>query len=90
MCARLRIELHRPAKMLDGFHVVWIPIDPLVLRFPLPAPEWPAGTAWLLLSIAGLGVYGLARLARRESRELRAFSPLRPSRFGRGERGDDS
>ena len=40
--------------MLEGFHVVWIPIDPLVLRFPLPAPEWPAGTAWLLLSIAGL------------------------------------
>ena len=40
--------------MLEGFHVVWIPIDPLFLRFPLPAPEWPAGTAWLLLSIAGL------------------------------------
>jgi len=40
--------------MLEGFHAVWIPIDPLVLRFPLPAPEWPAGTAWLLLSIAGL------------------------------------
>lgn len=36
-----------------------------------------------VLSIAGLGVYGLARLARRESRELRAFSPLRSSRFGR-------
>jgi len=40
--------------MLEGFHVVWIPIDPILLRFPLPAPEWPAGTAWLLLSIAGL------------------------------------
>jgi len=42
------------AMMLDGFHAVWIPIDPIVLRFPLPAPEWPAGTAWLLLSILGL------------------------------------
>ncbi|MFO7691614.1 MAG: PP2C family protein-serine/threonine phosphatase [Vicinamibacterales bacterium] len=40
--------------LLEGFHAVWIPIDPLVLRFPLPAPEWPAGTAWLLLSIFGL------------------------------------
>jgi hypothetical protein len=40
--------------MLEGFHAVWIPIDPLVLRLPVPAPEWPAGTAWLLLSIAGL------------------------------------
>jgi hypothetical protein len=40
--------------MLDGFHTVWIPIDPIVLRLPLPAPEWPAGTAWLILSIAGL------------------------------------
>ena len=40
--------------MLDGVHVVWIPIDPIVLRFPLPAPEWPAGTAWLFFSIAGL------------------------------------
>jgi sigma-B regulation protein RsbU (phosphoserine phosphatase) len=40
--------------MLDGVHVVWIPIDPILLRFPLPAPEWPAGTAWLFFSIAGL------------------------------------
>jgi hypothetical protein len=40
--------------MLDGFHAIWIPIDPLVLSFPLPAPEWPTGTAWLLLSILGL------------------------------------
>jgi hypothetical protein len=40
--------------LLSGFHTVWIPIDPIVLRFPLPAPEWPKGTAWLLLSIAGL------------------------------------
>ena len=40
--------------MLEGFHAVWIPIDPLVLRLPVPAPEWPAGTAWLLLSIASL------------------------------------
>jgi len=36
-----------------------------------------------VLSIAGLGVYGLVRLARRESHELRTFSPLRPSRWGR-------
>ena len=40
--------------LLEGFHVVWIPIDPILLRFPLPAPEWPRGTAWLLLSIASL------------------------------------
>ena len=40
--------------MLRGIHAVWIPIDPIVLRFPLPAPEWPAGTAWLILSILGL------------------------------------
>jgi hypothetical protein len=40
--------------LLEGFHVLWIPIDPILLRFPLPAPEWPAGTAWLLLSIVGL------------------------------------
>jgi len=42
--------------MLDGFHTLWIPIDPIVLRIPLPAPEWPRGTAWLLLSIAGLAL----------------------------------
>jgi len=40
--------------LLDGIHTLWIPIDPIVLRFPLPAPEWPRGTAWLLLSIVGL------------------------------------
>jgi sigma-B regulation protein RsbU (phosphoserine phosphatase) len=40
--------------MLDGIHAAWIPIDPVVLRFPLPAPEWPRGTGWLVLSIAGL------------------------------------
>jgi hypothetical protein len=40
--------------VLEGFHTLWIPIDPIVLRFPLPAPEWPRGTAWFLLSIAGL------------------------------------
>ena len=40
--------------MLSGFQILWIPIDPFVLRFPLPAPEWPPGTAWLLLSIVGL------------------------------------
>jgi hypothetical protein len=40
--------------MLEGFHAVWIPIDPVVLRFPLPAPEWPAGTVWLILSVVGL------------------------------------
>jgi uncharacterized integral membrane protein len=40
--------------MLRGFHAVWIPIDPIVLRFPLPAPEWPAGVIWLLLSLVGL------------------------------------
>jgi hypothetical protein len=42
------------AMLLEGFHALWIPIDPVVLRFPIPAPEWPAGTAWLILSIAGL------------------------------------
>ncbi len=42
-----------------------------------------------VLSIAGLGVYGLARLARRESRELRAFSPLRPLGFGRRREDDE-
>jgi hypothetical protein len=40
--------------MLDGIHTAWIPIDPIVLRFPLPAPEWPRGTGWLILSIFGL------------------------------------
>jgi hypothetical protein len=40
--------------LLEGFHILWIPIDPIILRFPLPAPEWPAGTAWLILSILGL------------------------------------
>jgi sigma-B regulation protein RsbU (phosphoserine phosphatase) len=40
--------------MLDGIHAAWIPIDPVVLRFPLPAPEWPRGTGWLVLSIVGL------------------------------------
>ncbi|MCX6550140.1 MAG: PP2C family protein-serine/threonine phosphatase [Acidobacteria bacterium] len=40
--------------MLRGFHTAWIPIDPIVLRFPLPAPIWPGGTGWLLLSIVTL------------------------------------
>ena len=42
------------AMMLEGFHTVWIPIDPIVLRFPLLVPAWPAGTVWLLLAVAGL------------------------------------
>jgi hypothetical protein len=42
--------------LLEGVHTIWIPIDPIVLRFPLPAPDWPRGTAWLLLSILGLGL----------------------------------
>ena len=40
--------------LLEGFHTIWIPIDPVFLRFPIPAPEWPRGTAWLLLSVVGL------------------------------------
>jgi hypothetical protein len=42
------------AMMLEGIHAVWIPIDPILLRFPLPAPEWPAGTVWLIFSVLGL------------------------------------
>jgi len=42
--------------LFEGVHTLWIPIDPIVLRFPLPAPEWPRGTAWLLLSILGLAL----------------------------------
>jgi len=40
--------------LLEGIHTAWIPIDPVVLRFPLPAPEWPRGTGWLILSVFGL------------------------------------
>jgi hypothetical protein len=42
--------------LLEGLHTLWIPIDPIFLRFPLPAPEWPRGTAWLLLSMLGLAL----------------------------------
>ena len=40
--------------LLDGFNTVWIPLDPIVLRVPLPAPIWPRGTGWLVLSLVGL------------------------------------
>ncbi|HMT61049.1 MAG TPA: DUF4040 domain-containing protein, partial [Microthrixaceae bacterium] len=39
-----------------------------------------------VLSIAGLGVYGLVRLARRERHELRTFAPIRPERLRRRRR----
>jgi len=41
--------------MLDGFHTLWIPIDPIVLRIPLPAPSGP-GNRVAALSIAGLAL----------------------------------
>jgi hypothetical protein len=37
-----------------GIHTTWIPLDPFILRFPLPVPRWPQGTGWLILSTAGL------------------------------------
>ena len=40
--------------LLHGIRMVWVPIDPVVLRFPLPVPDWPRGTTWLALAIAGL------------------------------------
>jgi hypothetical protein len=40
--------------LLHGIRTVWIPIDPIVLRFPVPVPDWPRGTTWLVLAIAGL------------------------------------
>lgn len=40
--------------LLDGIDTVWIPLDPIVLRVPLPAPIWPPGTGWLVLSLLGL------------------------------------
>ena len=42
------------AALLDGFRTAWIPLDPLVLRVPLPEPIWPPGTGWLILSLLGL------------------------------------
>jgi phosphoserine phosphatase RsbU/P len=40
--------------LLDGVRTVWIPLDPVVLRVPLPAPIWPRGTNWLVFSLLGL------------------------------------
>ena len=40
--------------LLEGFRTAWIPLDPIVLRVPLPAPIWPPGTGWLILSLVGL------------------------------------
>src|SRR5512139_945052 len=42
--------------LLDGFHTLWIPIHPVLPRFPIAAPEWPRGAAWLLLSVLGLAL----------------------------------
>jgi hypothetical protein len=40
--------------LLVEFRTHWIPVDPLVIRFPLPMPVWPPGAGWLILSILAL------------------------------------
>jgi len=40
--------------LLEGVRTAWIPLDPIVLRVPLPTPIWPPGTGWLILSLVGL------------------------------------
>jgi hypothetical protein len=40
--------------LLKGFKTEWIPIDPIVMRFPLPMPLWPPGAGWLILSVMAL------------------------------------
>lgn len=50
-----------------GFHIAWVPIDPVVLRFPLPMPRWPGGTGWLILSLAALNLIVLLEVFERLS-----------------------
>jgi serine phosphatase RsbU (regulator of sigma subunit) len=50
-----------------GFEVAWIPIDPFVLRFPIPMPRWPVGTGWLILSLLALNLIVLLEVFERLS-----------------------
>jgi hypothetical protein len=50
-----------------GFRLAWIPVDPVVLRFPLPMPHWPAGVGWLILSLLALNLIVLLEVFERLS-----------------------
>ena len=55
------------AQLAEGVHTEWIPIDPFVLRFPMPMPEWPPGTLWLILALAALNLIVLLEVFERLS-----------------------
>ncbi len=50
-----------------GFRIAWVPIDPVVLRFPIPMPQWPGGTGWLILALAALNLIVLLEVFERLS-----------------------
>jgi len=52
---------------LRGFKTVWIPIDPIVVKFPLFMPEWPPGVGWLILSVGALALLVLLEVFERLS-----------------------
>jgi len=54
-------------RLAAGFHVAWIPIDPFVLRFPLPMPDWPIGTGWVILALLALNLIVLLEVFERLS-----------------------
>ncbi len=54
-------------ELLRGFRVAWIPIDPVVLRFPLLMPRWPAGTGWLITALLLLNLLVLLEVFERLS-----------------------
>ena len=53
--------------LLEDVRTAWVPLDPIVLRVPLPAPVWPPGTGWLVLSLLGLTLLVLLEVFERLS-----------------------
>lgn len=54
-------------QLADGFHAEWIPIDPFVMRVPIPLPDWPTGTGLIILSLIALNLIVLLEVFERLS-----------------------
>jgi len=41
-------------QLARGVRAAWMPLDPIFIRVPIPAPDWPRGTTWLVLALLAL------------------------------------
>ncbi|MEW5984971.1 MAG: PP2C family protein-serine/threonine phosphatase [Acidobacteriota bacterium] len=54
-------------QLLRGWSVIWVPIDPFVLRLPIVLPRWPDGTGLLILAVILLNLIVLLEVFERLS-----------------------